>query len=108
MRYPRYALSVVVASVLSAHVASAQARPTGLDSATAAAIAPIIERARASNLPVDLLYAKAREGQVRRVPVATIESAVRTLADRIQAANEALSPNATVSELQAAAGALRR
>ena len=109
MRRARYAWSLGIATLLSAEVAVAQgARPTGLDSATAAAIAPIIQRAQASNLPVELLYDKAREGQVRRVPTATIASAVRVLAERIQLANEALAPNATVSEVSAAAGALQQ
>lgn len=108
MRYARYAASLGVAVALSAHVAAAQARPVGLDSATVAAIAPIIQRAQASNLPVDLLYAKAREGQVRRAPIATIESAVRALSERISTANEALAPNATPLELHAAADALQQ
>jgi hypothetical protein len=107
MRAARYALSIGVAVALSAQVAAAQARPTGLDPATVAAIAPIIQRAQASNLPVELLYAKAREGQVRRAPTATIESAVRALSERISAANDALAPNATPSELHAAADALQ-
>jgi len=107
MRYARYALLLGVAGALSAQVAAAQARPIGLDSATVAAIAPIIQRAQAANLPVELLYAKAREGQVRRMPSATIESAVRALADRISTANDALAPNATEQELRAAADALR-
>src|SRR5690349_2451412 len=103
MRRTRYA-GLAVAMVLSAGVASAQvARPIGLDSATVAAIAPVIQRAQATNpSAVELLYAKAREGQVRRVPLATIESAVRALAGRIQTANDALAPNATLSELEAA------
>ena len=107
MRYARYAVSLAVAAALSAQVAAAQARPTGLDSATAAAIAPIVQRVQAANLPVDLLYDKAREGQVQRVPTARIEAAVNAVAERIHVANEALAPNATVEELRAATGALR-
>lgn len=107
MRCARYALSLGAAVVLSAQAAAAQARPVGLDSATAAAIAPIVQRVQAANLPVDLLYDKAREGQVRRIPTARIEAAVRALSERISTANEALAPNATSSELQAAADALQ-
>ena len=81
--------------------------PAGLDSATLSAIAPIIERARQSSLPVDLLYAKAREGQVQRVPVARIETAVRAVAERIHTAKEALAPNPTDDELRAATDALK-
>ena len=107
MRYARYAMSLAGAIALAAQVAAAQTRPVGLDSATAAAIAPIVQRAQASNLPVDLLYDKAREGQVQRVPTARIESAVRAVAERLQTANEALAPNATEQELRAATVALR-
>jgi hypothetical protein len=107
MRHARYA-SLGIVALLSVHAVQAQGtRPTGLDSATTAAIAPIVQRAQASNLPVELLYDKAREGQVRRVPTATIAAAVRALADRIQLANEALAPNATEQELRAATVALR-
>ena len=107
MRYARYALLLAGAAALSAHAVAAQARPTGLDSATAAAIAPIVQRTQAANLPVDLLYDKAREGQVQRVPTARIEAAVRAVAERINVANEALAPNATQEELRAATVALR-
>ena len=96
----------VVAVLGATRVASAQASE-GLDSATAAAIAPIVEQARAEKLPVTALYAKAREGQVQRVPVAKIEAAVRTLADRMRTANEALAPDASDQELNAAADAIK-
>ena len=78
-----------------------------LDSATSAAIAPIVAQASAARLPVELLYAKARAGQVQRAPVAKIEAAVRALAERLRTANEALEPNATELELLAAADALK-
>jgi hypothetical protein len=81
--------------------------PAGLDSATAAAIAPVVAQARAANLPVAPLYAKAREGQVQRVPVPRIEAAVRALAERMVTANEALKPSASDQELSAAADAIR-
>jgi len=87
-------------------VADAQG-PAGLDSATLAAIAPIVERARAASLPVDLLYDKAREGQIKRVPVAKIEAAVRLVAERVRIASESLAPNPTVEELKGAANALQ-
>jgi hypothetical protein len=100
----RWTLSVAV--LLTARGASGQA-PESLDSATAAAIAPIVEQARAANLPVSLLYAKAREGQVQHVPVAKIEAVVRTLVDRMRTANDALKPNASEQELHAAADAIK-
>lgn len=79
----------------------------GLDSATAAVIAPVIEQARSAKLPTAPLYAKAREGQVQRVPSPRIEAAVRALADRMRAANEALAPDASEQELSAAAEAIK-
>ena len=104
-----YIVGLAVAAALAAgRDAHAQGASTaGLDSATVAAISPIIEQARAARLPVDLLYAKARQGQVQHLPVAKIEAAVRVVAERIQIASEALAP-ATVQELSAAADALQR
>ena len=94
-----------LALLLSGSALGAQG-PAGLDSATLTAIAPVIERARAQRLPVDLLYARARQGQVGRLPAARIELAVRKLAERLETANDALAPNATVEELRGAADAL--
>jgi hypothetical protein len=96
-------LVLTVLTLASSRRAGAQeAKPADLDSATMAAIAPIVQQAGAANLPLELLYAKAREGQVQRAPVARIEAAVRALAARLQAANDALAPNATAQELGAA------
>ena len=100
----RWTLSVAV--LVAARAASGQASE-GLDSTTAAAIAPIVAQARAANLPVTLLYAKAREGQVQHVPAAKIEAVVRTLADRMRTANEALKPGASEQELHAAVDAIK-
>ena len=111
IRAPRYAgLAFAVGIVMlgmSRRAESQTPKPVDLDSATAAAIAPILQQATAANLPVELLRAKAREGEVMRVPVARIEAAVRALAERVQMAHEALAPNATVQELAAAADALK-
>jgi hypothetical protein len=103
-RYTWWAAAAVV--TLSGRAAIAQAG-TALDSATSAAIAPIVEQARAAKLPTAPLYAKAREGQVQRVPVPRIEAAVRMLADRMRVAHEALAPDATEQELSAAADAIK-
>src|SRR6187401_2484151 len=72
-RRPRYAaplpymavlLVLTVLTLASSRRAGAQeAKPADLDSATMAAIAPIVQQAGAANLPLELLYAKAREGQ---------------------------------------------
>ena len=100
----RWSLALVV--TLAARAAMGQGE-AGLDSATAAAIAPVIDQARAAQLPTAPLYAKAREGQVQRVPGARIEAAVRALADRMRAANDALAPDASEQELSAAAEAIK-
>jgi hypothetical protein len=109
MRAPRYAaMLVAMAALLWPALARAQAVPAGLDSATAAAIAPIVEQAKATGLPVGALYVKAREGQVRRVPLAAITSAVRALVQRLRSANDALAPNPSEQELRAAADAIKQ
>jgi hypothetical protein len=81
--------------------------PAGLDSATLSAIAPVIERARAARLPLELLYTRARLGQVQRLPTAKIESAVRHYAERLDSARLALAPNPTIHELKAGVDALQ-
>jgi hypothetical protein len=105
----RHAVAILgIAVTIGTRSTAAQGpRPVDLDSATVAAIAPILDQARASRLPLQVLYAKAREGQVKRAPVPKIEEAVRTLAEQMRTANEALSPNATEQELSAATDALK-
>ena len=98
--------AVAAVAMLGARAALGQAI-TPLDSATDAAIAPIVAQARAAKLPLNPLYAKAREGQVQRVPVPKIEAAVRTLLERLRSANEALAPDASEQELTAAADAIK-
>ena len=98
---------MALTSSASGRAESQGTHPVELDSATAAAIAPIIQQAAAAGLPVELLRAKAREGEVQRVPVARIAAAVRTLAVRVQTAHEELAPNATLQEISAAADALK-
>jgi hypothetical protein len=98
----------LLALAIAPAVLAAQAQPArpSLDPAIDSVIAPIVARTIAAGLPADLLYAKAREGQVRRVPVDRIEATVRTLAQRIEVANAALAPNPSAQELRAATDAL--
>ena len=103
-RYIWWGAAAIV--TLSGRVAIGQVG-TGLDSATSVAIASIVEQARSAKLPTAPLYAKAREGEVQRVPVTKIEAAVRMLADRMRTANEALAPDASEQELSAAADAIK-
>ncbi|HEX6054047.1 MAG TPA: hypothetical protein VFZ21_32475 [Gemmatimonadaceae bacterium] len=86
--------------------AQVPASRAALEPAIDSAIAPIVAQTVAAGLPADLLYAKAREGQVRRVPVSRIEATVRTLAQRLHVASDALAPNPTTQELRAATDAL--
>lgn len=102
-------IGLVIAAVVALglpRIAVAQGA-AGLDSATRAAIAPIIDQVRSANLPEQLLYAKAREGQVQGLPTDRIETAVRALAQRLQVAYDALAPNPTQQELRAATDALK-
>jgi hypothetical protein len=104
----RYAVRLLtVAAFAQPALAHAQGAPVALDSATTAAIAPIVAQARANQLPVDLLYVKAREGQVRRAPLTAIAAAVRALADRLHIAHDALAPNPSDLELRAAVDAIK-
>jgi hypothetical protein len=99
---------LLAAGVIAAGGSALEAQtPAGLDSATMNAIAPIIQRARASNLPLDLLYTRARQGQVQRLPAARIEVAVRNYAERLETAQAALAPNPTTPELKAGVDALQ-
>ncbi len=100
------ALLAALASLPAALAAQAQPARASLDPAVDSAIAPIVARTVAAGLPADLLYAKAREGQVRRVSVDRIEATVRTLAQRIAVASAALEPNPSAQELRAATDAL--
>lgn len=97
----------MLAVAASRAVGAQSGAAAGIDSATAVAIGPIIDQARATKLPVELLYVKAREGQVRRVPVAAIASAVRALAQRLHSANDALAPSPSAEELRAGADAIK-
>jgi hypothetical protein len=107
-RIRRLVAVTIVAFSLAAAASAVRAQgPAGLDSATMTAIAPIVERARASGLPLELLYTRARQGQVQRLPVVRIEVAVRNYAERLATAHEALAPNATTPELKAGVDALQ-
>ena len=103
------ASAVALAAAVSIGPSSAAAQQPGrpvLDPAVDSAIAPIVRQTEAARLPTELLYAKAREGQVRRVPVERIEVTVRNLAQRIAVAHDALAPNPTTEEVRAATVAL--
>lgn len=105
-------LSMSSAALLPAGAAHAQqvayAASVGgeLDSATQAAVAREIARARERGLPVEPLVAKVHEGTLKRAPGLLIRSAVERLALRLNLARAALGPASSVDELIAGADAL--
>jgi|SRR5687767_706438 len=103
---PLAALAAVAIAIPATVHAQGPVPRASIDPAVDSVIAPIVAQAVAVGLPADLLYAKAREGQVRRVPVSRIEATVRTLAQRLRVAHDALAPNPTSQELRAATDAL--
>ena len=79
---------------------------TRLDGSTRAAVAVIIDSARAAGLPTEALVDKALEGASKRADGTRIVAAVRALAERLRAARAALGPASSDAEIVAAAGAL--
>lgn len=94
---------LVLAPALAAQDARLESR---LDARTRAAVAAVVDSARAAGLPAEPLVDKALEGASKRAPGPRIVSAVRTLAAELGTARSALGSGAAESELVAAAGAL--
>jgi len=90
-------------------VARAQAeRLAGrVDERTRAAVAALVDSARAAGLPADPLVNKALEGASKGADGPRIVAAVRTLAGNLGRAREALGPSVLEGELVAGAAALR-
>ena len=78
-----------------------------LDGGTRAAVAVIIDSARAAGLPTEALVDKALEGASKRADGTRIVAAVRALAERLRTARAALGPSSSEAEIVAAAGALK-
>ena len=87
-------------------VAFAATALSELDSATQAAVAHELGRARTRGLPVQPLVAKVREGQIKRAAPGRIRLAVAALAARLDSARAALGPSSSPAELVAGADAL--
>lgn len=108
--------AVGIALVGVASVASAQPSPREtstltrleqtLDPDTYRAITQVIDAARARALPTDPLVDRALEGAMKRAPGPRIQSAVATLAQRLEVAKKALAPSPTDGDIAAGAGAL--
>jgi hypothetical protein len=78
-----------------------------LDAATRAALAPVLDSARAAGLPVEPLVDKALEGASKRAPGPRIVLAVRTLRADLDAARAALGAGSSEPEIVAGVSALR-
>jgi len=78
-----------------------------LDAETRGVVATILDSARAHGLPSEPLVDRALEGAAKGAPGTAIVAAVRRLATDLSHARDALGPNASPAELDAAAAALR-
>ena len=100
-------MAVVPARPLRAQqVAYAASLGAELDSATQAAVAREIDRARERGLPVEPLVAKVREGSLKRAPGSRIRTAVEKLAERLNVARAALGAESSADEVVAGADAI--
>jgi hypothetical protein len=77
-----------------------------VDPQTYAALAPLLEHARAEGLPVEPLVEKALEGVTKGASGPRVVDAVRGLSARLERARSTLGLAATEAELSAAAAAL--
>jgi hypothetical protein len=100
------ALVVSARAVAAQQVAFAANVPGDLDSASAAAVANEIARAKERGLPVEPLFAKVREGRLKRAAGPRIRTAVVKLAERLDSARAALGVQSSVEELVAGADAI--
>jgi hypothetical protein len=112
-RLVRRSLTLVALVLLSAPRAAgaqtavnAASAPTPMDSTLDAAIVGEIEGARLRGIPPEPLFAKIREGRLKRAPVPRIRMAVAALTARLDTARAALGSGATLAELVAGADAL--
>lgn len=97
-----------VLTALAAFAASAQdARLSArLDTRTAAAVARVVDSARARSLPTEPLVQKALQGAAKRAPSERVLAAVSELLSELSMARSALGNRSTEAELVAGAGAL--
>ena len=100
-------ISIVGARPLRAQqIAFAVGVGAELDSATQAAVAREIARARERGIPVEPLVAKVREGRLKRAPSIRIRTAVEKLAERLNIARSALGTESSADEIIAGADAI--
>jgi hypothetical protein len=99
-------LAIDVPRLSAQQVAYAANVPGELDSATSAAVAKEIARAKDRGLPVEPLVAKVREGRLKRAAGPRIRTAVMKLAERLDSARAALGAQSSTEELVAGADAI--
>lgn len=101
---------MMVAALASASVTSANAQDPRvlprLDAPSRAAIAAVVDSAKAQGIPVEPLYDKVNEGVVKGADGPHIVVAVRNLALGLATAHRALGALATADEIKAAASAM--
>jgi hypothetical protein len=114
MSMPRCAGAALVAMASVMSTARAQAQTPAYAASTAShadtaldpSVAREIEIARARGVPAEPLFAKVREGRLKRATPPRIRTAVAALATRLDSARAALGPAASAEELIAGADAL--
>jgi hypothetical protein len=100
-------LHVLLSPVVSVARAQSLELNAVADARARDAIRLVINDAKQKGVPEALLIAKVREGVAKQSEPDRIHSAVRTLADRLERAQRALSPVQALDELAAGAGALQ-
>lgn len=98
---------LALGGVLTPVAGGAQARPASeLEPATRASIQRLADSLRMAGVPAAPLYDKAAEGVLKGADDARILRAVRSLADELVAAHQALGPAPTSAEVLAGASAI--
>jgi hypothetical protein len=104
MRRLVLALALITPAALSAQDSRLEGR---LDPATRAAVAALVDSARAAGLPTEPLVDKALEGATKHASAERIAAALRNLAADLRAARGALGPGASDADVVAGATAIR-
>jgi hypothetical protein len=99
-----YAILVAAAPGLAAQDPRLEAR---LDPETRAAVAALVDSARAAGLPTEPIVDKALEGTTKRASSDRIVAAIRTLSADLRSARAALGPTAPDGDVIAGASAIR-
>jgi hypothetical protein len=100
-------LAISVAALPAAVQNTVDPRLARLDSETRVQVVAIVDSAKRELLPVEPLIRRALEGASKRAPSPIIVKVVRTYAQDLRRAREALGPASTADEVVAAANALK-